>query len=109
MNPTILPRFFRLLAALALIGLLSACAGSRALEESRNAFASGSPEAALRGLQDKVAADPRNLELRTYYLRQRDMLTVRQLAVAEQARSGGRAGRGDRCAAGSYAPEPPTA
>lgn len=90
MNPTILPRFFRLLAALALIGLLSACAGSRALEESRNAFASGSPEAALRGLQDKVAADPRNLELRTYYLRQRDMLTVRQLAVAEQARSGGR-------------------
>lgn len=81
---------FRGLRLLTLIGLLSACAGNPALEESRLAFVSGDPEAALRALQDKVTAEPGNLELRSYYLRQRDMLTLRQLAVAEQARAGGR-------------------
>jgi general secretion pathway protein D len=90
MNLTTLFSGLRLLAALALIALLSACAGNRALEESRLAFASGDPETALLALQDKVAADPRNLELRNYHLRQRDMLTLRQLALAEQARTGGR-------------------
>ncbi|MBK6653843.1 secretin N-terminal domain-containing protein [Zoogloea sp.] len=80
----------RLAALLFLSACLLACTANPALEESRQAFASGNTEAALRSLRDKVAADPRNLELRSYYLRQRDMLVVRQLAVAEQARAAGR-------------------
>lgn len=85
-----LPRLFRSLAALTLLAGLAACAGNKALEESRQTFATSSPEAALRDLQEKVTADPRNLELRSYFVRQRDMLTVRQVALAEQARAAGR-------------------
>jgi general secretion pathway protein D len=85
-----LPRLFRSLVALTLLAGLAACAGNKALEESRQTFATSSPEAALRDLQEKVAADPRNLELRSYFVRQRDMLTVRQVALAEQARAAGR-------------------
>jgi len=70
--------------------LLAACAANPALEESRKAFAAGNPEAALRDLRERVATQPGNLELRSYYLRQRDMLVVRQLALAEQARAAGR-------------------
>lgn len=88
------PRPFHTLcagAALALVlVLLTACSANPALEASRQAFASGAPEAALRDLQQKIAADPANLALRSYYLRQRDRLTLRQLAVAEEARAGGR-------------------
>lgn len=81
----------RRLAATLLAGaLLAACAANPALEESRKAFAAGSPDAALRDLRERVAAQPANLELRSYYLRQRDMLVVRQLALAEQARAAGR-------------------
>lgn len=81
----------RRLAATLLAGaLLAACAANPALEESRKAFAAGTPDAALRDLRERVAAQPANLELRSYYLRQRDMLVVRQLALAEQARAAGR-------------------
>ena len=83
-------RWLRSLAALALIAALAACAGNKALEESRQTFATRSPEVALLELQEKVAADPRNLELRSYFMRQRDMLTVRQVAIADQARAAGR-------------------
>ena len=63
-------RWLRSLAALALIAALAACAGNKALEESRQTFATRSPEVALLELQEKVAADPRNLELRSYFMRQ---------------------------------------
>ena len=76
----------RLAALLLLSACLAACTANPALEESRQAFASGNAEAALRSLRDKVVADPRNLELRSYYLRQRDMLVVRQLALAQPLR-----------------------
>ncbi|MDD3352657.1 secretin N-terminal domain-containing protein [Zoogloea sp.] len=79
----------RLLLSLCFL-LLAACAANPALEESRKAFANGAAEAALRDLQARVEADPRNLELRSYWLRQRDGLTLRQLALADQARSAGR-------------------
>jgi general secretion pathway protein D len=85
-----LPRILLRLAAVALLAGLTACAGNKALEDSRQTFATSSPEAALLDLQEKVAADPRNLELRSYFVRQRDMLTVRQVAVADQARAAGR-------------------
>ncbi len=85
-----LPRLLLRLVAIALLAGLTACAGNKALEDSRQTFATSSPEAALLDLQEKVAADPRNLELRSYFVRQRDMLTVRQVAVADQARAAGR-------------------
>lgn len=85
-----LPRLLRRLVAITLLAGLTACAGNKALEDSRQTFATSSPEAALLDLQEKVAADPRNLELRSYFVRQRDMLTVRQVAVADQARAAGR-------------------
>lgn len=76
--------------------MLAACAANPALEESRKAFASGNTELALRELQGKVAADPRNLALRAYYLRQREVLTLRYLALAEQARATGRFDEAER-------------
>ncbi|WP_374485583.1 secretin N-terminal domain-containing protein [Zoogloea sp.] len=84
------PILRRLSAALCLLLLCCACTSNRALEESRQAFAGGNPESALRDLRERVGAEPKNLELRAYYLRQRDILTVRQLAMAEQARVAGR-------------------
>jgi general secretion pathway protein D len=89
---TVMPalRTLRLPCLLVLVWGLLACAANPALEESRQAFATRSPELALRELRDKVTADPRNLELRSYYLRQRDMLVARQLALADQARAAGR-------------------
>ena len=85
-----LPRLLRRLAPLALTVLLAACAGNKALEESRRSFATQSPDVALIDLRSRVEADPRNLELRAYYLRQREALTTRQLAMADQARGAGR-------------------
>jgi general secretion pathway protein D len=80
----------RVSAAFCVLGLLAACSTNPALEESRQAFASGSPDVALSDLQAKVVAEPTNLELRAYYLRQREILTARQLMVAELARASGR-------------------
>jgi general secretion pathway protein D len=79
----------RLAALLFLSACLLACTANPALEESRQAFASGNTEAPCVPAR-QGGRRPRNLELRSYYLRQRDMLVVRQLAVAEQARAAGR-------------------
>lgn len=75
----------------ALFATLSACASNPALERSREAFASGDRMAAFVALKDEVAKDPRNHELRAYYLRQRELLTTERLAAADRARAAGRA------------------
>ena len=96
MNCSIIRRVLALVAALLLV---VGCAANPALEESRKAFATGHPEAALRSLQDKVSADPKNLELRAYFLRQRDTLILRQVLAADQARIAGRFDEAERALA----------
>ena len=56
-----LPRLLRRLAPLALTVLLAACAGNKALEESRRSFATQSPDVALIDLRSRVEADPRRV------------------------------------------------
>ncbi|QDF95505.1 general secretion pathway protein GspD [Azoarcus sp. DD4] len=68
---------------------LSACATNSSLEQSRADFARGDRLTALLALEDAVKREPRNIELRSYYLRQRELVTAEQLALAEQARERG--------------------
>lgn len=79
-----------------LIAALGACATNPALERSREAFASGDRMAALMSLKDEVGRDPRNHELRAYYLRQRELLGSEKLAAAERARLAGHAEEAER-------------
>lgn len=92
---TLKPRTSRLLLP-GLFVLLSACATNPALERSREAFASGDRLAAFLVLKDDIAKEPRNHELRAYYLRQRELLTTERLAAADRARAAGRADEAGR-------------
>lgn len=65
--------------------LLAACAGNPALEQSRRDFAAGDRVEALLRLEQAVKKDPENLELRSYYVRQRDQVVTEKLGVAEKA------------------------
>ncbi|MCW5581328.1 MAG: hypothetical protein KIS72_08305, partial [Luteimonas sp.] len=81
--------WLRLLPSLSFV-LLSACATNPALERSREAFADGDRMTAFARLKEETAKEPRNHELRAYYLRQRDLLTAERLAAADRARAAGR-------------------
>lgn len=94
MNP--LNRPLRRLLPLALAGLLAACATNTALDRSRAEFISGDPLAALTALEQRVRDDPRNLELRAFYLRQRERLASEYLAAAEHARTLGEFDRAEQ-------------
>ncbi|NMF91644.1 general secretion pathway protein GspD, partial [Aromatoleum petrolei] len=65
--------------------LLAACAGNPALEQSRSDFAAGDRVGALLRLEQALKKDPDNLELRSYYVRQRDQVVTERLGVAEKA------------------------
>src|SRR5690606_21585735 len=74
-------------APLLLAAVLSACATANpALEQSQADFARSDPLAAYVALEDAVRRDPANLELRAWWLRQRELLGADYLAAAEQAR-----------------------
>lgn len=74
-------------APLLLAAALSACATTNpALEQSQADFARSDPLAAYIALEDAVRRDPANLELRAWWLRQRELLGADYLAAAEQAR-----------------------
>lgn len=73
-----------LLPALSVL-LLAACATNAALEQSRHDFAAGDRVGALLRLEQAVKKDPENLELRSYYVRQRDQVVTEKLSVAEKA------------------------
>jgi general secretion pathway protein D len=75
-----------LVAALALAG----CAGNLLMETSREEFATGDRRVALQNLEKRVRENPGNVELKSYYFRQRDLLATEALAAAEQARVSGR-------------------
>lgn len=94
MNP--LNRPLRRLLPLALAGLLAACATNTALDRSRAEFISGDPLAALTALEQRVRDEPRNLELRAFYLRQRERLASEYLAAAEHARTLGEFDRAEQ-------------
>ncbi len=70
--------------------LLAACATNAALEQSRRDFAAGDRVGALLRLDQAVKKDPENLELRSYYIRQRDLVVVERLGVAEKAHAAGK-------------------
>ncbi|QDF97445.1 general secretion pathway protein GspD [Azoarcus sp. DD4] len=86
--------------------VLSACVTNPALERSREAFAGGDRFTALMSLKEEVARDPRNHELRAYYVRQRELLTTERLIAAERARTAGRSDEAERLYAEALQIEP---
>ena len=78
-----------LLPALSVL-LLAACATNAALEQSRRDFAAGDRVGALLRLEQAVKQDPENLELRSYYVRQRDQVVTEKLSVAEKTHAAGK-------------------
>lgn len=79
----------RYLLSLALAALMAACTTNSALDRSRVEFTDGDPLTALASLEQRVREEPRNRELRAYYLRQRERLANEYLAGAERARAQG--------------------
>ncbi|BAL23431.1 general secretion pathway protein D [Azoarcus sp. KH32C] len=69
---------------------LAACATNAALEQSRKDFATGDRMLALQRLEQAVKGDPTNAELRSYYIRQRDLLVLERLTAADRARIAGK-------------------
>lgn len=88
-SPRSFPLLRRLLSASS-ITLLCACAANPALERNRQAFADGDRMTAFATLKQDAEKDPRNLGLRAYYLRQRELLAAERLAAADRARAAGR-------------------
>lgn len=68
---------------------LSACAHQRALESAQAEFEQEPELVAFERLQAKVKAAPGNLELRTYYINQRERLILKRLAMAERMQRAG--------------------
>ena len=72
------------------LGTLTACVSNPSLQHSREAFARGDRDAAFAELRARVDAEPRNQELRAFYLRQRELLLGDHLLAAERALAEGR-------------------
>lgn len=70
---------------------LSGCAQQRALESAQADFAQETELVALERLQARLKAAPDNLELRAYYLNQRERLVLKRLAMAERMQRAGNA------------------
>lgn len=103
MTPT--ARNARLLLCASVI-TLTACVSNPSLQQSREAFASGDRTQAFADLKTRVEAEPRNQELRAYYLRQRERLVSESLIAAEQARAQGHAEEAERHYAAALAIDP---
>ncbi|NMG45247.1 general secretion pathway protein GspD [Aromatoleum toluvorans] len=70
--------------------LLAGCATNAALDESRRDFAAGDRVGALLRLEQAVKKDPENLELRSYFVRQRELVVMERLGAAEKAHGVGK-------------------
>ena len=70
---------------------LSGCANHRALESAQADFAQETELVALERLQARLKDAPGNLELRAYYLNQRERLVLKRLAMAERMQRAGNA------------------
>jgi general secretion pathway protein D len=87
----VIQRRWRNVLQLAVVtSLLVACATDPLLEQSRRDFANGDRVAALLQLEQAVKGAPGNVELRSYYIRQRDEWLQEKLTLAESARAAGR-------------------
>jgi general secretion pathway protein D len=74
-----------LLLAIALAG----CATHDAFRDSRALIESGNEEEGLARVEQLVKENPRDVELRNYYLRHRSLAVQRALALGDQARAAG--------------------
>lgn len=79
-----------LLWACALAVLLAGCATNTALEQTRKDFSGNDRVGALARLEKSLKEEPDNVELRGYYLRQRELLVLEKQNAAERARAAGR-------------------
>lgn len=76
--------------ACALAVLLTGCATNAALEQTRKDFSGNDRMGALARLEKSLKEEPDNVELRGYYLRQRELLVLEKQNAAERARAAGR-------------------
>lgn len=90
--PARTPRLLILSAAL----LLAGCASNPAIDQARTELAGGDEIGALSRLEASVAAAPQNRELRAFYLRQRERVTLQRLAAAERAAQAGQVAEAER-------------
>jgi general secretion pathway protein D len=78
------------LTALILVALaLAACAAHENFRQARIEVETGNEEAGLARLEEEVKKNPRDAELRNYYLRHKDIAVQRYLALGENARAAG--------------------
>ena len=75
---------------LALLVLLTGCAGNAAYEEGRALIASGRGDEGLARLEQAVRERPDDREARAFYFRQRELAVSEAAAAAEAARRDGR-------------------
>lgn len=71
--------------------VLAACASQERLREARIEIQTGREEEGLARLQDALAKDPDNIELRNYYDTHRAVAVQRYLALGDNARAAGKA------------------
>lgn len=74
---------------LLIVLLLSGCAGSEALHESRRLMAAGKPEEALRVMESAARAEPRRVDVYNAYITQRNALAAAYLRDADTLRARG--------------------
>ncbi|WP_162888676.1 secretin N-terminal domain-containing protein [Dechloromonas sp. HYN0024] len=79
-----------LLLALLVSTLLAACSSNPAFDEGRRLLAEGKQEQGVELLAKALRDKPDDPEVRSQYYRQREILSGRQLSVAESTRAAGR-------------------
>ena len=78
------------LLALIMIGLLLvACASQEEFRKARTEVEAGNEEEGLAKLEEQVKANPKDTELRNYYLRHKQVAVERYLALGDNARMAG--------------------
>ena len=68
---------------------IAGCGGSESLQKGQDLIASGNEEQGLIRLEEAVRANPKDTELRNYYLRNRAVAVQRYLQTGDNARASG--------------------
>ncbi len=79
----------RLLVVIAAAAAMAGCAANETFREGRALVEAGAVEEGLARIEEALAADPHDREMRNFYLRNRAVAVQRYLAVAENARRAG--------------------
>src|SRR5919199_4645300 len=69
--------------------LLAACGTSENFHQARIEVEAGNEEEGLARIEQELARDPKNTELRNYYLRHKEVAVQRYLALGDNARAAG--------------------